>query len=80
MHLYLMQNTSRCQLAGTCSFTQLWCGITLPLAAGDPRPAGGKFNQGVYSVKNLVKRVWYWLLGVVGNSNSPMKRQDAQIN
>jgi hypothetical protein len=49
----------------------LWCGITLSLAAGDPRPAGGKFNQGVYSVKNLVKRVWYWLLSAGGEQQKP---------
>jgi hypothetical protein len=66
-----MQNTSRCQLAGTCSFTQLLCGITLSLSAGDPRPAGGKFNQGVYIVKNLVKRVWYWLLIAGGKQQQP---------
>jgi hypothetical protein len=55
------------------------CGITLPFAACDPRPALGRFNQGVYSVKNLVRRVWYWLLTAGGNTNSPMKRQGAQL-
>jgi hypothetical protein len=52
----------------------------LPLAVGDPRLRPGKFNQGVSRVKNGVKRVWYWLLSPGGNSNSPLKRQDGQIN
>jgi hypothetical protein len=74
-----MQNASLRQLAGTCSFTHRWCGIPLSLAVGDPRLRRGKFNQGVSSVKNSVKRVWYWLLVLAGNSNSPLKRQDAQL-
>jgi hypothetical protein len=41
---------------------------------------GGKFNQGVYSVKYLVKRVWYWLLSAGGEQQQPVNRQDAQIN
>jgi hypothetical protein len=57
MHPYFMQNASRRQLAGTCSFTHRWCGIPLSLAVGDPRLRRGKFDQGVSSVKNSVKRV-----------------------
>jgi hypothetical protein len=74
-----MQNASLRRLAGTCSFTHRWCGIPLSLAVGDPRLRRGKFNQGVSSVKNGVNRGWYWLLSAVGNSNRPMKRQDAQL-
>jgi len=66
-----MQNTSRCQLAGTCSFTHRWCGITLSLLPAIRALRGGKFNQGVYSVKNLVKRVWYWLLSAGGEQQQP---------
>jgi hypothetical protein len=51
----------------------------LSLAVGDPRLRRGKFNQGVSSVKNLVKRVWYWLLSAGGEQQQPLKRQDAQL-
>jgi hypothetical protein len=80
MHLYFMQNASLRQLPGTCSFTHRWCGIPLSLAVGDPRLRRGKFNQGVSSLKNLVKRVCYWLLSAGGEQQQPLKRQDAQIN
>jgi len=74
-----MQNASLRRLAGTCSFTHRWCEIPLSLAVGDPRLRRGKFNQGVSSVKNLVKRVWYWLLSAGGEQQQPLKRQDAQL-
>ena len=75
-----MRNTSLCQLAGTCSFPHRWCGIPLSLAAGDPRPAGGKFNQGVYSVKNGVNRVWYRLLSAGGEQQQPREEARCSIN
>jgi len=66
-----MQNASLRQLAGTCSFTHRWCGIPLSLAVGDPRLRRGKFNHGVSSVKNSVKRVWYWPLSAGGEQQQP---------
>jgi hypothetical protein len=75
-----MQNASLRQLAGTCSFTHRWCGIPLSLAVGDPRLRRGKFNQGVSSVKNLVKRVWYWLLSAGGEQQPAPEEARCSIN
>jgi hypothetical protein len=75
-----MQNASLRQLAGTCSFTHRWYGIPLSLAAGDPRLRRGKFNQGVSSLKNLVKRVWYWLLSAGGEQQQPPEEARCSIN
>src|ERR1700677_545375 len=55
----LMQNTSLCQLAGTCSFAHRWCGITLSLAAGDPRPAGRQVQSRRLQRQKFGQRVWY---------------------
>jgi hypothetical protein len=41
---------------------------------------GGKFNRGVYSVKNLVKRVWYWLLSAGGEQQQPHEEARCSIN
>ena len=40
----------------------------------------GKFNQGVSSVKNLVKRVWYWLLSAGGERQQPPEEARCSIN
>jgi hypothetical protein len=79
MHLYIMQNASLRQLAGTCSFTHRWRGIQLSLAVGHARLRRGKGNQGVSSGKNLVKRAWYWFLNACGEQQQPPERQDAQL-
>jgi hypothetical protein len=75
-----MQNASLRQLAGTCSFTQRWCGIPLSLAVADLRLRRGKFNQGVSSVKNGVNRVWYWLLSAGGEQQQPPEEARCSIN
>jgi hypothetical protein len=61
-------------------FTHRWCGIPLSLAVGDPRLRRGKFNQGVSSVKNSVKRVWYWLLSAGGKQQKPPEEARCSIN
>jgi hypothetical protein len=66
-----MQNTSPCQLAGTCSLPIGGAESRCPLLPAIRALRGGKFNQGVYSVKNLVKRVWYWLLSAGGEQQQP---------
>jgi hypothetical protein len=48
-------------------------GIQLSLAVGGRRLRRGEFTRGVCSLKDAVKRAWYWRLVLVGNSNSPMK-------
>ena len=61
-------------------FPHRWCGIPLSLAAGDRALRRGKFNQGVYSVKNGVKRVWYWLLSAGGEQQQPREEARCSIN
>ena len=76
-----MQKTTRCQLAETCSFNQLWCGITLFLLSGESVPRGAASSIRAF----IESKTWSNVSGtglevLVGNSNNPMKRQDAQIN
>jgi hypothetical protein len=66
-----MQNTSLCQLAGTCSFAIGGAESRRPSLPAIRALQGGKFNQGVYSVKNLVKRAWYCLLSAGGEQQQP---------
>jgi hypothetical protein len=66
-----MQNTSLCRLAGTCSFAIGGAESRHPLLPAIRALRGRKFNQGIYSVKNLVKRVWYWLLSAGGEQQQP---------
>ena len=66
-----MQNTSLCQLAGTMLFPIGGAEFRCPLLPAIRALRGGKFNQGVSSVKNGVKRVWYWLLSAGGEQPQP---------
>ena len=72
-----MQKMTRCQLAETCSFNQLWCGITLFLLSGESVPRGAASSIRAFIESNVSGT---GLEVLVGNSNNPMKRQDAQIN
>ena len=46
-----MQNTGLCQLAGTCPFPSVVRNPAVPCLPAIRTLWGGKFNQGVYSVK-----------------------------
>jgi hypothetical protein len=39
-----------------------------------------KFDLGVRSVKDGIKGLWYWSLPATAEQQSPIRRQDAQIN
>jgi hypothetical protein len=67
----LCKNTSLCQLARTCSFPIGGAESRRPLLPAIRALRGGKFNHGVYSVKNGVKSVWYWLLSAGGEQQQP---------
>jgi hypothetical protein len=51
-----------------------------PLLSAIRACGAGSFNQGVSSVKNLVKRVWYWLLSAGGEQQQPAEEARCSIN
>jgi hypothetical protein len=51
----------------------------LSLAVGGPRLRRGEFTRSVSSLKDGVKRAWYWRLSAGGEQQQPHEEQDAQL-